>query len=97
MWTKIRDYAATKVSKGYINKYFNDLKCPICNTWISQVGGCDFTTNEDDSAIMVCKNCNFSSRWFVGAPVLIHDENYISEKIEDGIKYTINPTKINKE
>lgn len=97
MWIKIRDYAKQKVSQAYTDKHHNDLKCPVCNTWISQVDGCDYSSNDDDDyGIMVCKNCNFSSRWFVGAPVLIHDEKYVSEKIKDGIKYTINMKKIDE-
>lgn len=74
-WEKLRSFANGRVRKAYMDKVHHDRKCPRCQTWTSEVGGCAGMRDDGDwHELMKCNRCGYESRWFVGSMLPIIDD-----------------------
>lgn len=79
-WEGVRNFAARRVRAAFTHHY-GEMRCRVCHTWSSEVGGLLQVIEERDAIITQCKQCEHWTRWdmrFMGA--YLHD-NQPEEKI----------------
>jgi hypothetical protein len=64
-WRWLHTFSARRVTRLFLEVYGQDLKCPHCGTWISQMPRFGYTTGltEDDHDFLKCGQCSYRSRW----------------------------------
>lgn len=65
-WEWLRAFANKKVREAHMNKFHHERKCEQCNTWTSEVDGCEKLIDDPDDPmfeLMTCKKCGHISRW----------------------------------
>ena len=72
---KVGDYLNKKKRKEYLNRHHLDLKCPSCNTWLSEKPWIAEASETEMHWHFKCF-CGHWSHWGLYAPVPILDENF---------------------
>ena len=79
-WKRIHEYALKKMRNKWNSQ---DLRCPHCNTWVSEVGKFEYKRDSKTGIdMMTCYQCGKDSYWRRLRTLTESEINAIRESIE---------------